>query len=95
MSKEKAGSKAGRPRNRFLRGSGCYTCHCCQRKTRSTGRGDNENCDLCAQCYDWHGIANIMADNGETPELLAEWNELLAEIKSLGGTPDEEHWWAR
>jgi len=36
-----------------------------------------------------------MADNGETPELLAEWNELLAEIKSLGGTPDEEHWWAR
>lgn len=52
-----------KPRNRFERGSGCFTCRCCGRKTRSTGRGDNEHAELCAQCFDAAGSENNHLDN--------------------------------
>lgn len=46
----------------FARGSGCYTCRCCGKRTRSTGRGDNEHQLVCAACYDLAGIENEHAD---------------------------------
>ena len=49
-------------RNRFQRGSGCYVCVSCGKKTRSTGRGDNEYVGLCAKCYDEAGIENEHLD---------------------------------
>lgn len=53
-------------RNRFMRGTGCFTCNRCGRKTRSTGRGDNENVGLCRECYDLCGIENEISDGGRT-----------------------------
>ena len=72
-------------RNRFQRGSGCYPCRLCKRQTRSTGRGDNENCELCVECFDAAGLENTMSDEGETPELLAEWSALLDACERKGG----------
>lgn len=57
--------------NRFGTG-GCYECCECKRKTRSTGRGDNENCGLCVECFERCGVENEIADNGETQELLEQ-----------------------
>lgn len=55
-------------RNRFKRGSGCYTCTSCGRKTRATGRGDNEHVSMCAECYDKAGDENAVADGIMTEE---------------------------
>jgi hypothetical protein len=78
--------------NRFGTG-GCYTCGDCKRQTRATGRGDNEHCGLCAECFDKASVENSMADNGETPELLAEWQLCVDAAKAKGGQPSEERWW--
>jgi hypothetical protein len=72
-------------RSGFEKRSGCYPCGVCKRMTRSTGRGDNENVGLCAECYDMCGIENEMSDHGETPELLAELESIKAVIISKGG----------
>lgn len=71
--------------NRFTKGNSVYTCGCCKRKTRQTGRGDNENVGLCAECYDLGGIENAISDCGTTPELEAEAAELRAAIVAKGG----------
>lgn len=83
-----SGRGAARPRthNRFERGSGCYTCQNCKRKTRSTGRGDNENVGLCEECYEMAGIDNAFADGQGTPEMRAEWHRLKAACIAKGGT---------
>jgi hypothetical protein len=73
---------------------GCYTCEDCKRQTRSTGRGDNENCGLCAECFDRMSIENEMSDCGETPERMEEWRALVAECLAKGGNPTTERWWA-
>jgi hypothetical protein len=71
--------------SRFARGSGCYRCEGCGRQTRSTGRGDNENVRLCAECYDLAGIENEISDQGSTPEREAEAERLRNYISNRGG----------
>lgn len=68
--------------SKFQRGSGCYTCQACGRKTRATGRNENEHVGLCAPCYDLAGIENDISDHGETPALLAEAARLRSLISS-------------
>jgi len=51
---------------RFQKGSGVYICEMCGKKTRSTGRGDNENLKLCAKCYDEMSEENAIADGRGT-----------------------------
>jgi hypothetical protein len=48
--------------NRFAKGSGCYRCLNCGRKTRATGNCDNENVQMCEECYNIGGIENLIAD---------------------------------
>jgi len=77
-------------RARFQRGSGCYTCNVCGRKTRSTGRGDNEDVKLCVECYEVAGIENQIADKSfygdQTEEsCIAEIERLNAECRAKGG----------
>lgn len=71
--------------NGFKKGSGAYKCGCCGRMTRATGRNDNENIGLCAECYDLGGIENEISDYGSTPALEAEAAELKAAIVAKGG----------
>ena len=60
--------------NRFQRGTGCYTCASCGKKTRSTGRGDNENVGMCAHCYDRAEDENGLSDESITQaEFDARW----------------------
>jgi hypothetical protein len=71
--------------NRFQRGSGCYTCDLCKKRTRSTGRGDNENVGLCAKCYDMAASENSVLDGQMTKEeWAAKW---AAHAQSFQYTP--------
>jgi hypothetical protein len=72
---------------------GCYTCGDCCRKTRQTGRGDNENCGLCVECFERSSIENQMSDEGETPELLREWQGYIDACIAKGGKPSQTKWW--
>ena len=55
-------------RSQFQAGSGCYTCGCCGKRTRSTG--DEGNVRLCATCYDLGGWENSHSDfdHATTPD---------------------------
>ena len=80
----------------FEKGSGCYTCQCCGRKTRSTGNGDNEHVKLCAECYEMGGIENSIADGNYDNEdhrerLIDEIRELATIITARGGIPESEY----
>ena len=74
-------------RNRFEKGSGCFVCSCCKKKTRSTGRGDNENVGLCADCYDKAGDDNAVADGQMSEEEFQEiWHQPSSWNKETGDT---------
>lgn len=48
--------------NRFRRGSGCYTCKLCGKRTRDVdGNADVEMCQLCELKS---GLENSLADHG-------------------------------
>jgi hypothetical protein len=46
----------------FEKGTGCYECGVCGKKTRSTGNGDNENAKLCVECWEKAGDENAVMD---------------------------------
>jgi len=76
--------------NGFTKGSGCYTCLNCGRKTRATGNNDNEHVKMCEQCYEIGGIENLIIDgnyNGDEhlKELENHIEELKVIIKAKGG----------
>jgi len=74
--------------SRFQRGSGVYKCGCCGRATRATGRGDNENNGLCAECYDLAGYENEVSDYGVdslSDSSKREMMRLYALIAEKGG----------
>lgn len=78
--------------DRFQRGSGVYTCEICGRKTRSTGRGDNEHMGLCAECFDLCGYENMIYDGHEIgPVSVLEINQLYRAIITKGGKPQFAH----
>lgn len=79
-----------RPTNRIERGSGVYKCRCCERQTRSTGRGDNELIKLCAECYDLGGEENHLSDNGKLYDSPANVLAMIAAVASKGG--DASNW---
>ena len=49
--------------NRFLRGSGVYTCRSCGKKTRETGESESF-VELCAKCNYEAGLENEHNDDG-------------------------------
>lgn len=53
-----------RKANRFVKGSGVYTCRCCKHNTRDTG-GDGSGVGLCDTCYELAGYDNIIQNNEE------------------------------
>lgn len=48
--------------SRFQKGSGVYVCGLCGKKTRATGRKDNELVELCKKCYEQMQKENAEAD---------------------------------
>lgn len=83
----------------FKRGSGCYTCICCGRKTRETGH----DCDgtifftktgvvgTCRYCYEMGGIENMLSDSGlkhPTKDMISDWEFEFAECVKHGGIPE-------
>lgn len=71
--------------SRFQRGSGCYKCEACGRKTRNTG-AQSMGSKTCEQCWDLAGIENEISDGHETVETLRESiQSLLAKIEANGG----------
>lgn len=78
-------------RNRFRRGSGTYHCHNCKRLTRDVD--SNASAMMCPECFAAVECENAMADNGETPQLLSEWQALLDGAEAKGGHPSRDKWW--
>lgn len=76
-------------KNRFERGSGCFTCGICGRLTRDTG--DNASVELCPECYELCGIENHLNDYGtkesNTAGYLKEAKRLFDAIAKKGGKP--------
>lgn len=74
-----------RTTNRITSGTGVYACACCGRKTRDTGRGDNESAGLCAECFDLAGEENHHSDNGgKTYSSVENIANLYWSIKARG-----------
>jgi hypothetical protein len=63
-------------KNAFQKGSGCYTCSACGRKTRDTS-GDAVNCGLCDECFELSGIDNSILDGISTYKNEKETIEAL------------------
>ena len=78
-----------RQANRITKGSGVYTCRSCGRKTRATGRGDNENVRLCVECYELAGIENAFLDGEGNAELVRLARTCLDNCRSKGGDISE------
>ena len=49
-------------RSHFKRGSGCYTCRECGKRTRDLG--DGADLQMCLACYDYAGWENTHSDEG-------------------------------
>lgn len=71
--------------SRFAKGTGVYTCSCCKRATRSTGRGDNEHAGTCAECFDLQGEENSLGDTGDFYDSKANVLSMIAHIAAKGG----------
>lgn len=71
--------------NRFAKGSAVYSCRCCKRLTRSTGRGDNEHVLLCADCFDLGGEENHLSDNGTFYDSPQNVLAMIANVEAMGG----------
>lgn len=69
---------------------GTYVCRLCERRTRATGRGDNDNVRLCAECYELAGIENAFLDGQGNEALAREAKHLLEECQSKGGKVTED-----
>jgi len=50
-------------RSNFQRGSGCYVCKVCKKKTRETGDGES-GCEMCLRCFLMSGFENTISDGG-------------------------------
>ena len=48
----------------FQRGSGCFVCEACGRRTRDTGT-QSVGSRLCPDCYEIAGFYNTLQDEGE------------------------------
>lgn len=80
----------------FTKGSGCYKCGCCGRKTRDDGNGDSVNVLLCTECFEIGGIENsitdgIYRDDVQRQEWIDEIKELVSRVTKLGGTVTSEY----
>lgn len=58
---------------RFSKGSGCYTCSSCRKKTRDVNKEEGQ-AGLCAKCYEKAGDENSVSDGMMTQaEFDAKW----------------------
>jgi hypothetical protein len=78
-------------RNRFQKGSGCYTCQSCKRKTRDTGGGAVNN-GLCDYCYEEAGLQNSLDDGNITQ---ADFDKQLECLKTQYHRDEKEAGWNR
>lgn len=79
---------SSRPANRFVKGLGVYTCSCCGRQTRQTGRGDNDLNGQCAECYELAGEVNHISDTGEMYGSAAEVRGMFDALRKHGKSPE-------
>lgn len=49
-------------KTQFQRGSGCFTCRSCKKRTRDVA--DNGSCLLCPLCFERSSCENSLSDNG-------------------------------
>jgi len=67
-------------KDRFEKGSGCYTCLDCGKRTRETGECES-GCQLCKECYELAGLENMLQDGNISQE---EYDRRVAEIRGKG-----------
>ncbi len=78
--------------NRFAKGSACFTCRDCGKRTRDTG-GGNGGVELCPVCYAKAGAENTLQDTSgfkgdayaafANCKTVAEVDDRLAELVNV------------
>ena len=62
MSKQ-TNKRHARHTSSFQRGSGCYNCNSCGKRTRETGLGESQ-VELCRDCLESSELENSISDEG-------------------------------
>jgi ribosome-binding protein aMBF1 (putative translation factor) len=64
---------------RFQKGSGCYVCECCGKRTRETGKGNSSDAafiKICVRCFDIGDNENEVLDGYMTEaEFVEIWGQ--------------------
>lgn len=68
------------PKSRFQRGSGCFTCKLCAKRTRDTG--DNGSCELCPLCFSKSECGNSLSDSGYNELKLGNAYAVFADCRT-------------
>ena len=71
---------------------GTYACRVCKRKTRATGRGDNDNVELCVECFELAEIENAFSDGQGSTYMLDQARGLIASCQRKGGKTKAADW---
>jgi hypothetical protein len=88
----KSTKRANSRNSQFQRGTGCFNCESCGRRTRET-QNTPVGMRLCEDCYEIAGIYNVYQDNGNGEELAQYFNEVqwrCTNIIEKGGTLDSD-----
>lgn len=83
--------------NRFARGTGCYTCESCGRKTRQTDVNSGSDWKVCADCFELAGYQNGISDNGplDAADYVDHARNHARTVYAKGGRLDwNESFWA-
>lgn len=62
-------------------GRGVYQCSVCKRNTRNTG--SEEDCEMCADCYDLSGKDNYCNDNRKTAEEAGYTKAIVKRMRKI------------
>lgn len=75
--------------SRFQRGTSCYLCACCGRRTRATGIQSVDS-DLCPDCYALAELYNSGLDGADLRPYADEIRARCDRIEEAGGVLDDD-----
>lgn len=69
--------------NRFAKGTGCFVCECCGRRTRENGQGAGGK-HTCLECWELAGLENAVLDGEPLEEVISERDRYVSALVKKG-----------